>query len=75
MSDLHSRIEAALAEDDEYPMSWFLVYEGYDGQNDRVLHYAANEGAVYWNVQGMLYTSLENLDLVLNGPADEGIDE
>lgn len=61
------RIEAALNEAAEFPLGWFMVYEGFDAEGDRTLHYVNSDGLAYWQGVGYLYTALDVLQTILDG--------
>lgn len=66
------QVEAALFAGGEFPLGWFLVYEGFSAAGERTLHYANSQDLAYWQGLGMLYTAIDNLrELLGSGEVED----
>jgi hypothetical protein len=72
---LAEAIERALNEEAEFPLGFFMVYEGFDEDGQRTLHYVYNDDIVYWQALGWLYAAITALDALLGGASPEDVDD
>lgn len=70
---LAEAVERALNEEAEFPLGFFMVYEGFDAEGQRTLHYVFNDDVAYWQALGWLYTALGALETILgyDGTAED----
>lgn len=69
-------IEGALSNSGDFASGFFMVYEAFGEDGERMLHYVYSDDLAYWQAFGYLGTAMENLaDIIQSADLEDEDDD